>query len=122
MKRTGWYLFVYDISDPKRLKKVHSRIKKEGIAVQKSVFFIRGNETKIQQIIKKISKVVDIKTDDLRAYPIRHVEEIWTNHKNPLANYPVKDRFTNLKCSKKSKKKRNKIAKKQISLWQKIFG
>ena len=122
MKRKGWYLIGYDIADPKRLKKIHKQLKNDGIAVQKSLFFVQGNEDKIIHLMKILSKKMDLSVDDLRAYPITDPKEVWTNNKNPLADYPVKDRFTTLKNKKKPQKSTKKILKKHKILWKRVFG
>jgi len=89
MIRDGWYLIVYDIADPKRLKRVHAMIKKEGIAVQKSVFFVNGNAHEISQLMHTVAKKMILTQDDLRAYPITNPANVWTNATNPLAVCPV---------------------------------
>jgi CRISPR-associated endonuclease Cas2 len=89
MIREGWYLIVYDIADPKRLKRVHGVMKKEGIAAQKSVFFVRGNINEISHIMNTVAKKMILTEDDLRAYPIKNPENVWTNATNPLASNPI---------------------------------
>ncbi|MDM8538414.1 CRISPR-associated endonuclease Cas2 [Desulfobacterales bacterium HSG17] len=89
MKRTAWYMIAYDIADPKRLAKIHRQIKKKGIAAQKSVFFIKGNENEIENIMDRIGKLMKPAEDDLRAYPITRPADVWTNGPNPLAEIPT---------------------------------
>jgi CRISPR-associated endonuclease Cas2 len=80
---------AYDIADPKRLAKIHRLMKKEGIAAQKSVFFIRGTEKDINTLMDRIAKVMKLGEDDLRAYPITKPADVWTNGPNPLAEIPT---------------------------------
>lgn len=91
MERKGWYLVAYDIANPSRLKKVHKHLKKNGIAAQKSVFFVRGTESRVNILLNEIETVMDRKEDDLRAYPIINPKEVWVFGPNPLADYPVVD-------------------------------
>jgi len=89
MQRSGWWLVVYDIADPRRLRMVHYRMKQEGIAVQKSVFLARGDDSSIEQLLDRIAACMNLSEDDLRAYPISHPKHVWTNGPNPLAELPA---------------------------------
>lgn len=89
MERKGWYLVAYDIADPRRLVKIHRLLKKEGLAVQKSVFFTQGTESRLNRLLDCIADMMTLKEDDLRAYPITHPRDVWTNSSNPLADFPV---------------------------------
>jgi len=80
---------AYDIANPRRLVKVHNVLKKEGLAVQKSLFFVYGTETGMNKLLDRIGSIMALKEDDLRAYPVSHPRKIWTNGPNPLADYPV---------------------------------
>ena len=91
MKRKGWYLVAYDIANPRRLVKVHNVLKKEGLAVQKSLFFVQGTETGMNKLLDRIGSIMALKEDDLRAYPVSHPGKVWTNGPNPLADFPVLD-------------------------------
>jgi len=91
MIRPGWYLVVYDIANSNRLKKVHRVLKNNGIPIQKSVFFVNGNETEISNIMDIIAGKMILTEDDLRAYPIISPENVWTNGTNPLALCPIAD-------------------------------
>lgn len=71
-------MIVYDIADPKRLGKVHRIMKKNGLPVQKSVFFYHGNEQSTHILLDKICAAMDPDADDLRAYPIIAPDFVWT--------------------------------------------
>ncbi len=131
MKRFGWYLVAYDIADPRRLRKVHHRMKKSGIAAQKSVFFVNGNENQVNDILDKIAAVMNIEEDDLRAYPITKPGEVWTNGPNPLADFPLIDLESGKKKPKKQKGKKKKGEKKgekkkpeekKLAVWKRWLG
>ncbi|MEZ4529139.1 MAG: CRISPR-associated endonuclease Cas2 [Desulfobacterales bacterium] len=89
MHRQGWYIMAYDIADPRRLARVHRQMKKEGIAAQKSVFFIRGTEPDISAFMDRIADLMKCSEDDLRAYPITRPADVWTNGPNPLSEIPA---------------------------------
>ena len=79
MQRSGWYMIVYDIADKKRLSKIHRIMKKNGLPVQKSVFFYYGNEKQVNALLDKINIAMDTEADDLRAYPIIAPDYVWTS-------------------------------------------
>lgn len=89
MNRKGWYLVAYDIASPRRLAKIHRILKNKGIAVQKSVFIVHGTEKDINRLFDHLEKQMAYREDDLRAYPIRHPRDFWTNGPNPMAGLPV---------------------------------
>jgi len=114
MKRSGWYMIVYDIADKKRLYKVHRIMKKNGLPVQKSVFFYHGDEKSTNVLLDKIDVAMDPKADDLRAYPIIAPDYVWTTggvfehlplvdtgYKNPEKMVQI-SRIKNKKVKKKS--------------------
>lgn len=88
MSDAGWYLLAYDIANPKRLKKTHRLLKKEGLAVQKSVFFVQGREQDVNDLLDRLAVVLDPQDDDLRAYPITHPRDVWTTG-GPLVSLPL---------------------------------
>ena len=117
MKRKGWYLVAYDIANPRRLVRIHNLIKKEGLAVQKSLFFVQGREKRINELLDRIASIMALKEDDLRAYPITHPREVWTNGPNPLANFPV------LHIGMEKKEAGNKKPNSgKTSKWKQILG
>lgn len=89
MLRKGWYLVTYDITDNKRLIKVHRFLKKEGLAAQKSVFFVFGTENRIEDILDEITAIISPSKDDLRAYPITCPDDVWTSRTNPIGDFPM---------------------------------
>ncbi len=89
MMRKSWYMVAYDVADPKRLNRVRYRLKKEGVTAQKSVFLVLGSEKFINRLLDRLTEIMDPKKDDLRAYPIFHPKQVWTNGPNPLAALPA---------------------------------
>jgi CRISPR-associated protein Cas2 len=62
------WLITYDIRDPKRLAKVFKALKKEGIPVQYSVFYMNLSTAKVGSLMVKLAKLIDPRDDDVRAY------------------------------------------------------
>jgi len=89
MHRNGWYLVAYDIACPRRLAKIHRLIKREGIAVQKSVFLFNGTQRDIDTFLDRLADCIVPKEDDLKAYPIKRPGDLWTAGPNPLAGIPL---------------------------------
>ncbi len=102
MTRSGWYMVAYDIADPKRLGKVYRILKKEGLAVQKSIFFVQGTELRVEQLLDQLAGVISARDDDIRAYPVTHPRDVWTTG-GPLAAFPLVQ-AGNLKSTRWAKK------------------
>lgn len=64
------YMFCYDISDEKRLRKCAKALEKFGLRVQKSFFQADINEKTKETIKKKILEIIDLKKDSFFIYPI----------------------------------------------------
>ncbi len=64
------WLVSYDIADPKRLLRVHRALKKEGIPMQYSVFWIQASRVHMGAIMAQLAMLIDKREDDVRAYPI----------------------------------------------------
>lgn len=68
--QTARYLVTYDIADPRRLSRLFKLLKKHGLPVQYSVFLVETTAVKLGHLMVKISKIIDDKKDDVRAYRI----------------------------------------------------
>lgn len=77
MDRKDWYLLAYDIADPRRLKRMHYRMRREGVAVQQSVFLVQRNRRGMEQLLDELARLIEPAADDLRAYPVADPAEIW---------------------------------------------
>ncbi len=74
---TERWLVAYDIADPRRLQKVGRHMRKEGLALQYSVYLVRGNKVKIDMLLDELSALIDRRADDIRAYPLGENVRIW---------------------------------------------
>ncbi|WP_442764109.1 CRISPR-associated endonuclease Cas2 [Malikia spinosa] len=68
-KRIHW-LVCYDISDPRRLIRVHRCLKKEGVPVQYSVFMLHATRGCMARVLAKLDAIIEPDGDDVRAYPV----------------------------------------------------
>lgn len=63
-------LIAYDISDPRRLGRLHRYLKKEAIPLQYSIFVTRTTRRKIREMIRTIRLIIHEKKDDVRIYEL----------------------------------------------------
>jgi CRISPR-associated protein Cas2 len=64
------YLISYDIADPKRLSRVHRRLKKSGLPLQYSVFTALLRKRQLLELLDALERLIDSCEDDLRCYPL----------------------------------------------------
>ncbi len=81
----NWYLLAYDIRDPKRLRRVHYYLRKQGLAAQQSVFFLHVTDAELKQTLEGVAKRIHRHRDDVRAYPISHPAEVWLTGQSAVA-------------------------------------
>ena len=70
MNERRHYIICYDISDKRRLQRLHSRLKKLATPLQYSVFLFEGTPTHLEQCLGMLERIIHPKEDDLRAYPL----------------------------------------------------
>lgn len=64
------WIIAYDISDPKRLQKVHRAMIKHATPIEYSVFLLIGTENDRTRCLEESSALIDDHMDDLRCYPL----------------------------------------------------
>jgi CRISPR-associated protein Cas2 len=64
------HLICYDITDPKRLVRMHRALKREAMALQYSVFLFTGSERQLDTLLSRLRQMIDPRHDDVRAYPL----------------------------------------------------
>jgi CRISPR-associated protein Cas2 len=64
------FVVCYDISDPKRLGRLYRFMKKSAVPIQYSVFLFIGDDRKLERLMAQAITYIDLKADDLRAYPL----------------------------------------------------
>jgi len=80
----GWYLIAYDIAAPLRLRRMHRRLRREGMALQQSVFLVQHTQAGIAALMDELASLMHRREDDLRAYPIPGPDEIWLRGKGVM--------------------------------------
>lgn len=126
MRKPGWYLIAYDISEPRRLRRLHRYLRTQGIAMQQSVFLVRRDTREIAPLMDELDQYIDAKHDDLRAYPVTAPGEIWLHGQRavegpvllPGASHATGRRTAQGKKGGKDKKARQPADKR--SLWQRL--
>ncbi len=64
------FLITYDISSPKRWRRVFKTLKNEGLNVQLSCFEVELNNTQISHLIIELQKLIDWEEDSIYFFPI----------------------------------------------------
>lgn len=64
------WLICYDIRDPKRLLRLHQYVKTFASQVQYSVYYFEGTLATLRRHLKDVEGYINLKEDDVRAYPI----------------------------------------------------
>ena len=70
MKNSAEYLLCYDITCPKRLRRVHKCVRSYGHRMQDSVYYLRLTPTALRQLSAEIERLISKSEDDVRAYPL----------------------------------------------------
>lgn len=65
------YLLCYDIADPKRLARVHRRVKQDGLALQYSVFDVHLAQAPLRHLVADLRGLIDPRADDVRIYGLK---------------------------------------------------
>jgi CRISPR-associated endonuclease Cas2 len=86
MGHASWYLLAYDIREQRRLQRVHRYLSKQGIPMQKSVFFIFANTKALRDVIDGVEALIHRREDDVRVYPISHPSQVWLHGYNAFAS------------------------------------
>ncbi len=84
MQTPGWYLVAYDITEPKRLRRVHRYLRQHGLSVQESLFFLCRTEAGLVDLLDDLAALIHLGRDDLRAYPVEHPSRVWLSGSAPV--------------------------------------
>lgn len=64
------FLFAYDITQPRRLQRVHRYFTQAAVPIEYSVFFASEGLRKALEILSGAVELIDESSDDLRCYPL----------------------------------------------------
>lgn len=71
------FLIGYDISDEKRLQRIHRRMTKYATPIQYSIFLFDGVAKDLQCCLDDVLTIFNKKEDDLRVYPLPSNAKQW---------------------------------------------
>ncbi len=64
------FLIAYDITDPRRLQRLHRLLTQHALAIEYSVFYASDDPRRIKTLLAQAAKLIDSRADDLRCYPL----------------------------------------------------
>ena len=72
------WLVAYDIRQPRRLRRVHRVLRKEGAPAQYSAFTVEADDAQIEVLLERLRALIDKRADDLRAYHLPASCTVWS--------------------------------------------
>lgn len=72
-----YWLIGYDITEPKRLQRVHRAMVNYATPIEYSIFLFLGTEHDLQCCLEEVAGLMDERSDDVRCYtlPARGLQE-----------------------------------------------
>ncbi len=64
------FVIGYDISDPRRLLRVHRRMCRHAAPLEYSIFLLVGSEADKARCLEEIEELIDPRADDVRCYAL----------------------------------------------------
>lgn len=64
------FLIAYDITDPRRLQRMHRYLSRVAVPIEYSVFFASEDPRRMLGILREAANRIDPRSDDLRCYPL----------------------------------------------------
>ncbi|CAA6820397.1 MAG: CRISPR-associated endoribonuclease Cas2 [uncultured Thiotrichaceae bacterium] len=77
------HIIVYDIANPKRLRRIHRLLKEQAIPLQYSVFLAYLNAADRATLLAQLDDKIQPLEDDIRLYPLPK-KPAWTNYGKAL--------------------------------------
>ncbi len=66
------FLIAYDVSNPKRLRRVARTLERRAVRVQYSVFLFRGERAALAELIEELRRLIRPDEDVVQAWPVPH--------------------------------------------------
>ncbi|HRQ65972.1 MAG TPA: hypothetical protein PKZ76_14110 [Xanthomonadaceae bacterium] len=79
----AWRLLAYDVRCPRRLRRLHYRLRKEVAYVQESVALARLDDEGVDALLGRLAEWL-APEDDLRIYELAGLHEVWLAGPAPL--------------------------------------
>ena len=73
------YLIGYDIGNEKRLQRAYRTVIQFAMPLQYSLFLFEGTKKGLDEGLEQLLKVVNLKEDDLRVYPLQNQDNKYWN-------------------------------------------
>jgi CRISPR-associated protein Cas2 len=64
------WIIGYDITQPRRLNRVHRAMVNRATPIEYSIFLFCGTKRELDECLAAIADLIDEKTDDVRCYPL----------------------------------------------------
>lgn len=77
------YLLCYDISNPRRLQRIHRCAGRHGTALQYSIFECWLTAAQLRRLVRELRALVDENEDDVRIYGLSRSARIETLGRRP---------------------------------------
>lgn len=71
------WLLAYDIASPRRLQRLHYRLRKRALFVQQSVAVLRIGKADLHALLDELKEHFDPRLDDLRVYRVDWPDGVW---------------------------------------------
>lgn len=71
------WLVAYDIREPRRLRRLHRCLKREGASVQYSAFSLEAGDAHLEGVLRRVEGLIDRRVDDVRAYHVPAHCRVW---------------------------------------------
>jgi CRISPR-associated protein Cas2 len=72
------YILCYDIACPRRLGRVHRRVKRDGLALQYSLFDLTLTASQLHALVSDLKGIIHQDLDDVRIYGLHPHAQIAT--------------------------------------------
>ena len=84
LNQTRSWLIAYDIASPRRLQRIHRKLREHAVPVQYSVFVARCSAAKLGSIRASLAKLVKNREDDVRFYPVPEPAQLFVYGRKAL--------------------------------------
>ena len=64
------FLIAYDVSDPKRLRRVARALERRAVRVQYSVFLFHGEQAALAELVQDLRRLIRPDEDVVQAWPV----------------------------------------------------
>ncbi len=73
----GCYVVAYDVSHPRRLRRIQRVTSEQGVFLQRSVYLFRGKGSELSAMLHRAEQVLTQGEDDMRVYALSAPDDLW---------------------------------------------